>query len=80
MLLKDNLKLLTFMFFACYSRQWVMVNAKRIFVSQRQIPKMALIQPSFEGENYLCLDAPGMPRVKINVDAEDGERNKEFIK
>ena len=68
------------MSFVCYSRQWVLVNAKGIFVSQRQIPKMALIQPSFEGENCLYLDAPGMPRVKINVDAEDSERNKEFIK
>ena len=58
----------------------MLVNAKRHLVTQRQIPKMAFIRPSFEGENYLCLDAPGMPQMKIDVNMEYGEENKEMLK
>lgn len=45
-------------------------------MTQRQIPKMALIQPSFEGMNYLCLDAPGMPSLKVPMDIEDSNEKK----
>lgn len=39
----------------------------------RQLPMMALIQPSFEGTKYLCLNAPGMPTLKLDVDLNDND-------
>ena len=61
-----------------FCRNWVLVNAKNIIQTQRQMPKMALIRTSLEGE-YLVLDAPGMPTMKTNIDIEDDENGKLMI-
>jgi len=42
----------------------MIVDKKNKFITQRQIPKMALIKPSFEGAS-LILNAPGMDPLKI---------------
>ncbi|MBB5216563.1 MOSC domain-containing protein [Parapusillimonas granuli] len=41
-------------------RQWVVVDAQGIFMTQRGHARMALIRPSFSGDD-LVLAAPGMP-------------------
>ena len=52
-------------------RTWVLMNSKGIYQSQISIPKLALVQPSFEDGRYLCLDAPGMPTLKLDIHMED---------
>ena len=42
------------------------------------MPKMALIRTSIEGE-YLVLNAPGMPTMKLNIDIADDENGKLMI-
>jgi uncharacterized protein YcbX len=45
-------------------REWMLVDEKNQFLTQREHPRMALIQPGFEGEKFL-LQAPGMPALEI---------------
>jgi hypothetical protein len=45
----------------------------------RQLPKMALIQPSFEETKYLCLDAPGMPTLRLDMDVDESEMEKKML-
>src|SRR5690606_909123 len=40
-------------------RQWVVVDAEGVFMTQRKYARMALIQPGFNGDD-LILQAPGM--------------------
>jgi uncharacterized protein YcbX len=52
-------------------RRWLIYNTEtNRFVTQRVIPKMALISPSFE-DNYLCLNFPEMPTIKIPRSGKD---------
>lgn len=42
-----------------WDRRWMVVEPDGMFVTQRELPHLALIQPSFEGEQ-MRLTAPGM--------------------
>ena len=46
------------------------------FVSQRKDPKLALVVPHFEDGKYLCLDAPGMDTLKMDIQADNEEFKK----
>ena len=46
------------------------------FVSQRGDPKLALVVPHFEDRKYLCLNAPGMETLKVDIELK--EDNKEY--
>ncbi|WP_295750197.1 MOSC N-terminal beta barrel domain-containing protein [Undibacterium sp.] len=48
-------------------REWMLVDAQNQFLTQREHPKMALIQPGFEGEKFI-LQAPGMPALEIPLE------------
>ncbi|MFW7340657.1 MOSC N-terminal beta barrel domain-containing protein [Pollutimonas sp. H1-120] len=45
-------------------RQWVIVDGKGLFMTQRQYARMALIQPGFQAGD-LTLHAPGMPVITV---------------
>lgn len=45
-------------------RQWVIVDGNGAFITQRTHPALALIRPSFSG-NDLLLDAPGMSAITV---------------
>jgi len=47
-----------------YDREWMVVDADGRFLSQREHPRMALIQPKLRAET-LELRAPGMLRIEI---------------
>ena len=48
-------------------RTWVVVDSTSGFQTQREYPRMALIQPSYKKNNtILCLNAPGMPELQID--------------
>jgi uncharacterized protein len=47
-----------------WDRHWMVVDAEGGFVSQRELPRMALIQPGL-AEGGLVLTAPGMPPLRV---------------
>lgn len=53
-----------------YDRAWMVVDSSGEFVSQRELPRMALIQPSFK-MGQLMLRAPGMPSLHLALDAAE---------
>ncbi|MES2842997.1 MAG: MOSC N-terminal beta barrel domain-containing protein [Pseudomonadota bacterium] len=54
-----------------YDRAWMVVDAEGEFVSQRELPRMALIRPSFK-MGQLMLRAPGMLSLHLALDAAEG--------
>jgi len=55
-----------------FDRQWMVVGKRGDFLSQRKLPKMALIQPSLIG-TCLVLDAPGMPQLWTPMGGNPGD-------
>ncbi len=53
-------------------RRWMLVDSQGLFLSQRKLPRMALISPSFDGTN-LVVTAPGMVPLVISEWAGEGE-------
>lgn len=51
-----------------WDREWMVVDASGEFVSQRDLPRMALVQPSLRG-NDMVLRAPGMLALHVSLDA-----------
>ena len=51
-----------------WDREWMLVNADGEFVSQRELPRMALVQPRLRG-NDMVLRAPGMLALHVALDA-----------
>lgn len=49
-------------------RKWMIVDDKKVFISQRTYPKMALIQVAIDGD-YLVLNAPQMQSLRVTVKA-----------
>jgi uncharacterized protein YcbX len=46
-------------------RLWMVVNEKGKFLTQRELPRMALIEPRLSNAGTLSLNAPGMPTLEI---------------
>ena len=46
-------------------RAWMVVDAAGVFVSQRELPRMVLVQPSFKGSDMI-LRAPGMLALHVS--------------
>jgi uncharacterized protein len=53
-------------------RRWMIVDENGVFLSQRKLPAMALIEPRFEGSD-LVVTAPGMSRLVIPPWSGDSE-------
>ena len=49
-------------------RAWMVVDAAGMFVTQRELPRMALIQPKMRSDD-LVLRAPGMLALHLRIDA-----------
>jgi len=45
-------------------REWMLVDRNRVFVSQREVPRLALVKPSVN-DDALVLDAPGAPQFRL---------------
>lgn len=54
-----------------YDRAWMVVDSGGEFVTQRELPRMALIQPSFK-LGQLVLRAPGMLALHLALNAAEG--------
>ena len=57
---------------AVYDREWMVVGADGVFLTQREYPRMALISPRIKTET-LELRAPGMLRLEIPLGLPDPE-------
>ncbi|WP_198969195.1 MOSC domain-containing protein [Xylophilus sp. ASV27] len=53
-----------------WDRAWMVVDAEGEFVSQRSLPRMALVRPQLE-PNELVLRAPGMLALHLALDAAE---------
>lgn len=53
-----------------YDRQWMIVDQNDQFLSQRKLPKMALIQSQFV-DQQLVLSAPGMKEISFSLQPTD---------
>lgn len=54
-------------------RHWMLVDAAGEFVSQRELPRMALVQPALRGQE-MVLRAPGMLALHVALDAVEAPR------
>ena len=51
-----------------FDRAWMLVDAAGVFVTQRQLPRMALVQPTLK-TSEMVLRAPGMLALHVALDA-----------
>lgn len=56
-----------------YDRKWMLIDRNGQFLSQRKIPRMALINTAIIGES-LVLSAPGMEHFSLPLTTDKGER------
>lgn len=56
-----------------WDRAWMVVDADGVFVSQRELPRMALIQPALRS-GQLELNAPGMLPLHVGLEIDPGLR------
>lgn len=47
-----------------WDRRWMVVDTAGVFITQREFPRLALIQPQFV-DGYLSLSAPGMDAIRL---------------
>jgi uncharacterized protein len=59
-----------------WDRHWMVVDAEGVFVSQRELAGMALVQPQLR-ESSLVLQAPGMVALEIPLLVQGGMRQVE---
>ena len=57
-------------------REWMVVDAAGSFVTQRELPKLALVQTALKGDE-LVLRAPGMLALHVAVDRVEGRTEVE---
>jgi len=55
-----------------YDREWMVVDRHGEFVTQRELPRMALIQPTLR-QSDLVLRAPGMLALHLQLNAVEGD-------
>lgn len=48
-----------------HDRMWMLISPDDRFITQREAPQVARIQPSFDRAGHLCLQAPGMSELTI---------------
>ena len=63
-----------------FNRHWILVDENDAFVSQRKDPKLALVVPRFEDGKYLCLDAPGMNTLKLDIELQEDKQEYKRIR
>lgn len=56
-----------------HDREWMVVTPEGRFLTQRELPHLALVVPTLE-RDHLALDAPGMPRLTVPYAGADAVR------
>lgn len=55
-----------------FDRQWMVVDSDGMFITQRELPQLAVIQPNLNGDT-LSIIAPGMPEIHVPLARDGGE-------
>jgi uncharacterized protein YcbX len=55
-----------------YDRQWMLVDQNQQFLSQRKLPKMALLKTRLT-DHHIILSAPGFEDISFNLHQADGK-------
>lgn len=55
-----------------YDRQWMLIDEERQFLSQRRMPKMALIKTAIT-EDHLIVSAPGIDDLALELEPQSDE-------
>lgn len=55
-----------------YDRKWMLIDTDRQFLSQRRLPKMALVNTALTNSE-LILSAPGMDKLFLSLEPKPGE-------
>ena len=66
--------------FSLFKRRWVLLDENDAFVSQRKDPKLVLVVPHFEDGKYLCLNAPGMETLKVDLELKVDKKEYKRIR
>ncbi|WP_456379857.1 MOSC domain-containing protein [Thiolapillus sp.] len=53
-----------------YDRHWMLVDGEGRFLTQRELPRMALVRPRVQGSG-LILAAPDMPDLQVQPDSDE---------
>jgi uncharacterized protein YcbX len=56
-----------------WDRRWMVVAADGTFLTQRQFPQLAIVQPSLDGDD-LVLRTPAVPEVRVPLRRPAGDR------
>lgn len=56
-----------------HDRRWMLVDGGGTFVSQRSVPRMALISVRIN-DDHLAVHAPDMPDLEVPLEEDDGQR------
>lgn len=55
-----------------WDRRWMVVDSDGIFITQREISALALVQPDFVNDE-LTINAPNMPEMCVPLERDEGE-------
>lgn len=55
-----------------WDRRWMVTDSEGMFITQRELPQLAIVQPRFDGDN-LVLSAPGMSDLALPLERELGD-------
>ncbi|QIL83405.1 MOSC domain-containing protein [Diaphorobacter sp. HDW4A] len=58
-----------------WDRAWMVTDLDGALRTQRELPRMVLVQPAFDGES-LVLNAPGMPELRLPTAAPSAQGNE----
>jgi uncharacterized protein YcbX len=61
-----------------HDREWMVVTPEGRFVTQRELPRLALVAPGLESHT-LVVTAPGMARLELPLDDRSGARREVVV-
>ena len=68
-------RLVRLSFFLLFHRRWVVMDKGEKPIKVADKPSLAVVTPHFEDEKYLCLDAPGMDTLKLDLELPDDSKD-----
>ncbi|MGE8318753.1 MAG: MOSC domain-containing protein [Comamonas sp.] len=57
-----------------HDRRFMLVDGQGEFLTQRSLPRMALVQPQLPADGTMQVSAPGMPTLAVELDFDGPER------
>lgn len=61
-----------------FDRQWMVISADNTFLTQREVPALALVKTAISNEQ-LTLSAPGLPAISLPIEETGGEKRDVIV-